>query len=267
MEERESSLEKSARQPHFDNLDTIAVIGTLPHPKPQKQTLFRTGDTLEVHSSEDGKKGDLDIKDLSTEQEDMNIYLKHGSNKSAVKQSGRNSPEFQGNTDQGSNYEQLTARSNQLAFKMNFDTSVIKPAAERSLQSKNQEKQNRTFADNVLVQTKSNSSQEGKFVAQNTLNDRAPEEEDDDDISAMSISQFGALDKSVGNVSAISGMYTKRSPYVNRFKNMESEESLSLTPNSLNKSEIAPKSVEKESVHAENLTSSTADLKQNNLKH
>jgi len=139
---------------------------------------------------------------------------------------------------------------------MNFDTSVIKPVAERSLQSK-QEKHNRTFADNVLVQNKSNSSQEGvKFVAQNSLNDRGQEEEDDD-ISAMSISQFGALDKSVGNVSAISGMYTKRSPYITRFKNMESEESLSLTPNSLNKSDLQGK----------DLTSSTADLKKNNLKH
>jgi hypothetical protein len=95
-----------------------------------------------------------------------------------------------------------------------------------------------------------------KFVAQNSLNDRGQEEEDDD-ISAMSISQFGALDKSVGNVSAISGMYTKRSPYITRFKNMESEESLSLTPNSLNKSDLQGK----------DLTSSTADLKKNNLKH
>lgn len=57
----------------------------------------------------------------------------------------------------------------------------------------------------------------------------------------MSISQcgglVGALDKSVNNVSAISGMYTKRSPYLARFKNMDHEESLSMTPQSLEKSE------------------------------
>jgi hypothetical protein len=50
----------------------------------------------------------------------------------------------------------------------------------------------------------------------------------------MSISQFGGLvgqlDKSVSNVSAISGMYTKRSPYIARFKNMENEEDLNMTP-------------------------------------
>jgi len=104
------------------------------------------------------------------------------------------------------------------------------------------------------------------------------EPEDDDGISALSYSQFGALDKSVGNVSAISGMFTKRSPYIIRFKNMENEDSLSMTPiSNLNKSELTSKGavVSKKFQNqegasdggAENLKSSTADLKSNNLKH
>lgn len=82
----------------------------------------------------------------------------------------------------------------------------------------------------------------------------------------MSISQCGGLlDKSVGNVSAISGMYTKRSPYITRFKNMDDADSLSMTPlSALNKSELTKKTLKDES---ENLKSSTSDLKQNNIKH
>ena len=93
-------------------------------------------------------------------------------------------------------------------------------------------------------------------------------EDQTDGISAMTISQYGgimgALDKSVGNVSALSGMYTKRSPYLNRFKNMENEESLSLTPNSHpSKTSI----LEGPELGSQDLKSSTSDFKQNNLKH
>ena len=71
----------------------------------------------------------------------------------------------------------------------------------------------------------------------------------------------------MGNVSAISGMYTKRSPYLTRFKNMDNEDSLSLTPSG--KSDIlalASKHPEQEELPNQ-LLQSTNDLKQNNLKH
>lgn len=100
----------------------------------------------------------------------------------------------------------------------------------------------------------------------------------------MSISQcgglVGALDKSVNNVSAISGMYTKRSPYLARFKNLDHEESLSMTPHSLGKSENIGEqksrgttSVDnhndqmRNTASATNLTSSQLDLQLNNQKH
>jgi hypothetical protein len=98
----------------------------------------------------------------------------------------------------------------------------------------------------------------------------------------MSISQcgnlIGAMDKSVGNVSAISGMYTKRSPYIKRFKNMEDEDSLSITPVSkLDKSDLAVSGgltknfeLQKDRVSqksAENLQSSTNEMQSSNLRH
>lgn len=103
----------------------------------------------------------------------------------------------------------------------------------------------------------------------------------------MSISQcgglVGALDKSVNNVSAISGMYTKRSPYLARFKNLDHEESLSMTPQGLGKSALAENFGEQKSrgsafvdnhddlmrntASAANLTSSQLDLQLNNQKH
>lgn len=102
---------------------------------------------------------------------------------------------------------------------------------------------NHAFATLTSKEEDDKPQQKGEPLRPSALEPSRPSAIEDDDISAMSISQcgniIGALDKSVGNVSAISGMYTKRSPYLQRFKNLENEDSLQMTPISkLEKSDI-----------------------------
>jgi hypothetical protein len=136
----QSSLQqmKSGRDAFLDNLDTINVIPNAQHnmaPSLVKSshkafgTLGVNSDSEEDDRNSKAKQEHLDIKDLSTEQEDMKAYMKEDK-----KQSGRNSPEFvsYGNEKQS----ELTDRSVPFKMKVDFDnTPGGRTAADRSVAS------------------------------------------------------------------------------------------------------------------------------------
>lgn len=209
-----SLVQKSGRDAFLDNLDTI---NTIPQQTQMAPTILKSNQkvfgTLGVHSSSDEEdmpvfnkkgQGNLDIKDLSTEQEDMKAYMKEEN------KSGRNSPEFvsYGNEKQS----ELTDRSG-VPFKMKVDfdnTPGGRTGNDRSVASGQHNltsdmlsKGNRTFPNSVKGMNNTNqqssekSSDSGmhlKFtkghatLAQHAAAAKQEEPDNDDAISAMSYS-------------------------------------------------------------------------------
>lgn len=125
---------KSSRDP-IDNLDTINVISNAHQKMSSQQKVFATLG-LNSNSSDEApqqRKGDLDIKDLSTDRDEMDKYMQKP-------QKREQSPEFvsYGNEKQSD----LTDRSNLPGFKMNFEHATS-----------DHSKGNRTFADSVKGMT------------------------------------------------------------------------------------------------------------------